>query len=89
MKIALVGDNIAHLNELKHSIYCFMHKRYDPRYVSNMQSGGAFTVSNVTNEIQAIYDTYDDKRPIEWLKQFKLPLETVKNLKLPKEWFNK
>jgi len=31
---------------------------------------------------------YDNKQPLQWLKQFNLPLENIKEIKLPKEWYN-
>lgn len=52
----------------------------------SLKSGGAITISNKTGEIQAIYDTHDNKRSLQWLKQFNLPLEQVKTIKLPNNW---
>lgn len=71
-----------------YSIYCFMHKRFELGVVPSIKSGGAFTISNKTGEIQNIYDTYDNKQSLQWLKQFNLPLENIKEIKLPKEWYN-
>ena len=63
-----------------------MHKNYELGVTPGLKSGGAITVSNKTGEIQAIYDAYDGKRSLQWLKQFNLPLEQVKAIKLPNNW---
>lgn len=74
------------IEEPDYSIYCFMHKNYELGVTPGLKSGGAITVSNKTGEIQAIYDAYDGKRSLQWLKQFNLPLEQVKAIKLPNNW---